>query len=213
MAGYRHVLWDWNGTLLDDVEVVVGVMNLLLAPRGLAPLTPERYREVFDFPVRTYYEAIGFDFAAEPFEALTVEWVDRFGAHWRSARLRAGATAALDQIESQGIGSSILSAAEHELLCEQAAYFGVAGRFQRMMGIADHHAESKLEQGRTWLRELGDSPQSVLLVGDTTHDVEVAHALGCDVVLVADGHQSRARLAATGVPVVESLGDVLVGRG
>jgi phosphoglycolate phosphatase len=202
---YRHVVWDWNGTLLDDLEIVVDVMNGMLVKRDRVPLTHERYREIFDFPVRHYYEAAGLNLTAEPFADLAEEWIALFQERWRSARLHTEARAVIDEVRRLGVSQSVLSAAEERLLAEQADHFGIAGRFDRLVGIDNHHAESKLERGAQWLGELDLPLKHVLMVGDTTHDYEVGVALGIDVVLVDDGHQSRDRLEACGVPVFESL--------
>ena len=204
----RHVIWDWNGTLIDDLEVVIAVMNRLLQRRSLPELTAERYRALFEFPVERYYGAIGLDLAREPFALLAAEWVEGFSGRWREARLRAGAVETLAQLGCRGIPQSVLSAAEEGLLREQAAHFGVAPRSQRLAGIADHHAASKVARGHELLAELALDPAEVVLVGDTTHDVEVAGALGIGVLLVADGHQATARLRATGAPVVPDLAAV-----
>jgi phosphoglycolate phosphatase len=206
---YRHVLWDWNGTLLDDLDIVIAAMNELLSRRSLPALTSERYREVFDFPVRRYYEAVGLDLIAEPFPGLAAEWVAAFGGRWRDARLHVGVADALGAVNALGIHQSVLSAAERNLLAEQAEYFGVARSFRSLVGIDDHHAESKVAQGRQWLAAEGAVPNEVLLIGDTTHDVEVAADLGIDTVLVSSGHQSRERLLRTGVPVYATVTEVI----
>lgn len=209
MPRYRHVTWDWNGTLLDDIDVVVGAMGALLARRSLPALTLERYREVFDFPVSVYYEAVGLDLAAEPFEALAAEWIAEFTARWPSARLRETTTEVLGSLAAAGFTQSVLSAAQRTLLVDQARHFAIDHHFDALVGIDDHHAVSKVEHGRRWLAELDVPRHQVLLVGDTTHDVEVAHDLGIDVVLVEGGHQSRRRLEATGERVLSGPGDVL----
>lgn len=201
----RHIIWDWNGTLLDDVDVVVGVMNTLLGRRGLPTLTPDSYRDVFGFPVRSYYEAIGFDLDREPFDVLADEWIAAFEGQWRTARLQEGALDAISTLTRAGIGQSVLSAAQQATLEAQAAHFGVDTHFERLVGIDDHHAESKLAHGRAWMAELAVDPAEVLMVGDTEHDFEVARELDIQAVLVADGHQSHERLVRCGVPVVESL--------
>ena len=92
------VIWDWNGTLLDDVDACVQAINLLLEPRGLAPMTRARYHREFTFPVRRYYDTMGFDFSAETFDDVAVEYHQAyesvvgtqapsrsFSPHWRSA--------------------------------------------------------------------------------------------------------------------------------
>ena len=197
------MIWDWNGTLLDDVELVVDIMNGLLAPRALAPLDVPRYQEVFTFPVRDYYERLGFDFAQEPFEELAVEFMSGFIARWPEADLRVGARESIDALAAQGVGQSLLSAAESELLHDATTYFGLAEVMSHRVGIGDHHAVSKVEEGRAHVAEL--TAERVILVGDTEHDAEVAEEIGVDCVLIEGGHMSRGRLLATGVPVLDSF--------
>ena len=72
---YTDVIWDFNGTLLDDAGAGLACVEELLRRRGLPPLgSLARYREVFRFPIRDYYTDIGFDFSREPYEALADEW-------------------------------------------------------------------------------------------------------------------------------------------
>lgn len=209
MPRYSHVLWDWNGTLLDDLQIVVDVMNGLLAPRGLPALTVERYREIFVFPVRHYYAAAGLDLDREPFPVLAAEWITGFEGRWREAILHREAAAVLAQVTALGLAQSVLSAAEESLLGQQARHFGVDHHFHELAGTGDHHAEGKVDRGLEWLAGRDLDPGRVLLVGDTTHDAEVARALGIDIVLIDDGHQSRARLESTGAPVLGDLGALL----
>lgn len=201
---YDHVIWDWNGTLLDDVELVVDIMNGLLAPRRLPSLDVGRYHEVFTFPVADYYARLGFDLVAEPFEELAIEFMSGYLSRWPEAMLRSGALDALERVAGRGVGQSMLSAAERSLLEEATTHFGVAAFMSHRVGIDDHHAVSKLEHGRAHLADL--DADRVLLVGDTEHDAEVAAELGIECALIEGGHMSGARLRATGLPVYATLG-------
>ena len=204
---YEHVIWDWNGTLLDDVELVVDIMNGLLAPRRLPVLDVARYREIFRFPVRDYYERLGFAFEREPFEDLAVEFIEQYMQRWPEAELRPGSQEALVALADSGVTQSVLSAAEAELLAAAAGHFAVDAHMTHLVGIDDHHAVTKVEHGRVHVAELRAS--RVLLVGDTEHDVEVAGELVLDCVLLTGGHMSEQRLAATGAPVVPTLDALL----
>ena len=53
---YDTIIWDWNGTLLNDVDMCINCMNQLLQPRNIALLDHKKYQEVFTFPVQDYYE-------------------------------------------------------------------------------------------------------------------------------------------------------------
>ena len=71
MQPKKIVFWDWNGTLLDDVEFTRGCLNWLLEQHGY----PQRYdlaayREVFGFPIEAYYQRAGFDFSRHPYPVL-----------------------------------------------------------------------------------------------------------------------------------------------
>jgi phosphoglycolate phosphatase len=52
---YQNIIWDWNGTLLDDVMLAINVVNEILRDHDKQALTHERYLEIFDFPVKHYY--------------------------------------------------------------------------------------------------------------------------------------------------------------
>jgi phosphoglycolate phosphatase len=195
-ATYRHVIWDWNGTLLDDLDLCVTAMNAMLDRRGLPLLDRARYHAVFDFPVRTYYERLGLDVAGSQFELLSAEFIAAYEAGRLGTRLQPDVAAVLTAVEAAGLTQSILSAYHQTTLREIVAHFGLAEHFIRLTGLDNIHAHGKVELGRAWLKELGLPRSEVLLVGDTLHDLEVAQDLGVDCVLVAHGHHSAERLRA-----------------
>ena len=191
---YRHIIWDWNGTLLDDLDLCVDVMNGLLGRRGLPLLDRARYLRLFDFPVRTYYERLGFDFDRDSFETLSVEFISAYDARRWGCQLQSGAQTILGSLQSAGVTQSVLSAYRQETLQEIVGHFGLTPRFKRILGLANIYAHSKTELGRNWVAELGLPPGEILLIGDTLHDLDVAQAIGVDCVLVACGHHPEARL-------------------
>jgi phosphoglycolate phosphatase len=188
-----HVLWDWNGTLLDDVDHAVRTVNWLLGEQGLPSLDRERYRSVFGFPIRDYYVALGFDFERESFESLCERYVQRFMDGVLSVPLVNGMEAELRRLKSLGIRQSVLSAAEQADLDSMVRHFGLADVFERVYGIEDRLAASKVGRGRELLALLGARPERTVIVGDTLHDLEVAEALGIRAILVGHGHQCASR--------------------
>lgn len=201
----QHVVWDWNGTLLDDTWLCIDVMNSLLAERNMPRLTRERYHEIFDFPVIEYYRRLGFDFTRDPFDVIGAEFIRRYEQRRHEAALHEGARATLLHIRNSGLSQSVLSAYRHDTLEELLAHHGVRDFFTGVLGSDNVYAYGKLEQGRRWIRELGLAPESVVLIGDTQHDFEVANAMGCRCLLVADGYHPRTRLSTLGAPVLDSL--------
>lgn len=205
MKGYEHVIWDWNGTLLDDVGLCVDVMNRMLRARGMAALDAAYYRQIFAFPVKKYYQILGFDLVAEPFERLAAEYCMEYDARVTECTLHAEAIDALNLFSSQGVGQSILSSHEHETLLKALRSFEVDGYFEEVVGLSDRYAAGKIEAGHELISRLGIDPADTVLVGDTEHDHEVAAALGSKCILVANGHHSNRRLRAVHDDVIESL--------
>jgi phosphoglycolate phosphatase len=205
---FQHVVWDWNGTLLDDTWLCIDIMNELLAERNLPALTLPRYHEVFDFPVEEYYRRLGFDFTRDPFPVVGAEFIRRYEIRRAETRLHTAARTTLDYIRHLAIPQSVLSAYRHDTLEELLAHFEVRSFFTGVLGSDNVYAHGKIEQGRRWIGERGIDPASVLLIGDTIHDFEVATAMHCRCLLVADGYHPRARLEPLGAPVVSDLHDV-----
>jgi len=204
-TAYKHLIWDWNGTLLADVDLVVDIMNGMLAARGLQTITREGYRHLFEFPVINYYRRLGFDLLRDPFEKVSAEFVAAYQARHLECSLHNGAGDTLDRLARLGPRQSLLSATKHDQLEKIVTTRGLSGRFTHTLGVSDIYASGKLDQGRELLRRLALDPGEVLLVGDTLHDAEVAEALGAPCVLIAHGHNHPGRLRATGWPVFEDL--------
>lgn len=188
------VIWDWNGTLLDDVEVSIEAMNRVLERYGLARLDRERYRDIFCFPVRDYYEKAGFDFQRVDFEKPAMEFIGEYYSLVEAAGLAAGAAEVLDEFSARGIRQIILSASERESLVGQVRRLGIEDVFTDILGIDNHFAASKTELALKWIYDNKIGKDKIVFIGDTLHDIEVAAAAGCSCVPVSCGHQSEAVL-------------------
>ncbi|MDR1821574.1 MAG: HAD family hydrolase [Oscillospiraceae bacterium] len=205
---YKHVIWDWNGTIIDDVDWCVRCMNTMLARRGLPQLSgTEQYRSVFCFPVIEYYKKVGFDFEKEPFEALAEEYISLYQSEDSDIRLYPGVETVLQTLAEHGARQTVLSASEQQNLFSQLRRFSIEPYFEAVLGISDIYAGSKVERAKEYLS--GAETSRVLVIGDTSHDAEVARELGADCVLVACGHEGRASLLQNGVPVLASVSGVL----
>lgn len=208
MAETKHIIWDWNGTLFDDVELCRKIINGVLARRNLNELSLETYRNIFTFPVKDYYEKAGLDFSTYSFEELGREWMDEYELRKTECSLHAGARDLLDLISKKGKGQSILSAYSQHTLEEVVRRFDLDKYFTHMVGLNHIYATSKIENGRELVKKLGNGRGETLFIGDTVHDFEVAEAIGAECILIADGHQDKEKLKVCGVPVFNSLRDI-----
>jgi len=208
MTDYQHIIWDFNGTLMDDAWLCLEVMNDMLAQRGLPKLLPERYAEIFDFPVQDYYQRAGWDLEKYSFEQLSDEFMAGYHARKLECSLHAGAVNVLDTLQASSIPQSVISAAEQSMVRDLLAHYQIGQYFISARGLDNHHAAGKTTIGVKWVQELGIDPRQILMIGDTVHDHEVASAMGTDCVLVASGHHSRQRLEATGAKVFGHLEEI-----
>lgn len=209
MATYNHIIWDWNGTLLDDLQACVDAINILLTRRHLPRVTVQQYLDVFDFPVRNYYLKLGFDFSRDNWNDVAVEYHAAYATTSLAAPLRQGAKAALDRLQANDIGVSILSACELGLLKRMMKERGIIHYFEHIYGLDDLYAASKVDLGHSLLKKTGLPRENTLMVGDTTHDYEVAQAMGIPCLLMTGGHQSEAKLATLHSPIATTLDGVL----
>ena len=209
LSKYTHLIWDWNGTLLDDSWLCINVINGLLQKRHKPVITPQRYREIFGFPVKDYYQKVGFDFAIEPFESLATEFVLEYDSRSRECNLQPKAVDVLNYFGEKDLSQYLLSASQQKPLEINVTQNGLNKYFHRIVGLSDHYAKGKIDSGRKLAAELDASADSIVLIGDTIHDHEVAQAIGIDCVLFSGGHQSKEQLEKCGTIIVENLYDLL----
>ncbi len=202
----KTILWDWNGTLLDDVKVSFDCLNAILEKYG-RPLMPsiDAYREIFRFPVRDYYAMAGID--GPLFDEVAPQWMDAYMREEIVCGLRYGAGDALEHFRGKGYRQVILSASKRENLLIQMGRFEILPYFDQVLGLSHIYATSKEGIGRDWMEKTGTDPKDCVMIGDTLHDADVARALGCRCVLVCGGHQNRLTLEKAGCPVAENLKD------
>ncbi|MDD3244000.1 MAG: HAD family hydrolase [Eubacteriales bacterium] len=197
----RHVIWDWNGTLLDDVKPTMDSVNQMLVRRGLPPMDFPFYQAVVRFPVVEYYRMLGFDLAEEGFSSMVEDFTATYEAAWRGSTVRPETFAALDLLEARGVVSSVLTASHLGAALEQMEYFGLNGRFARVTGVDNFNGHGKTQLARAHMDACGLSGEETVLIGDSPHDLETARAAGCDCILLSCGHFSALRLALCGVAV------------
>jgi phosphoglycolate phosphatase len=210
MKNYKAIIWDYNGTLLNDAQVGVASINKMLAKRNMPLLTMEAYREVFTFPVKDYYQAIGFDFEKEDWDVVAKEFISNYINFLPECGIFNEARELLTQFSENKKKQFILSAMEKKMLNDSTKEEQIQEFFTEISGIDNIYASSKIDSGRNLIERYQLKPTEVCLLGDTTHDFEVAKELGCDCILVAAGHQSEQKLKETGCKkVVSSLREIL----
>ena len=200
---YTHILWDFNGTLINDVAAGIRSVNIMLEKRNMPTVDDmDYYYSVFRFPIKDYYASLGFDYSKEPYEELAVEWVNNYKEVVKTAQLQKGVREALEYFSGLGLKQNVFSMSELNMLCGQLGSLGILDFFDEIWGLDNIHAASKLDLAKSWREAHPDAHP--LLIGDTTHDFEASVPLEADCILVAGGHQSEKALRDSGAKVVKS---------
>ena len=208
MNRYRNIIWDWNGTLVDDVWLCVEALTSILRRRNMSLVNRYQYVTEFSHPVRDYYQRLGFDLSIEPFESLTNEFNAIYDSRKYHCKLQPSAERMLDYCTNAGFTQVILSAYQQTELRQSVHHFNLQNHFTDICGLDDFSAGNKREVAIALVKHLQFDNTETLLIGDTLHDFEVAQIINCDCVLVENGHNSRNILNSCGVRVLGTLAEV-----
>ncbi len=215
-ATITHVVWDWNGTLLDDADLIIAATSSSFVAAGHGPVSAEVYRNHFVRPLQLFYQRllerpVSEQEAAALDAAFHVEYIGLV----ERAGLRSEAVAALETVRELGLDQSLLSMWPHDYLVPLVQQLGLADHFAQVDGNRNRGEAGKTDALHRHLAglDLVETADQVLMIGDTADDAAAAAAAGCRCVLIDSGHTAPGVLEATGQPVVTSLlAAVAVGR-
>ena len=193
MKKITHIFWDFNGTILDDLDLCFNILNHMLETHGRPLVTKEQYLMIFDFPIHTYYNQV-FDLKKTPFDDLANEFIIHYQEASLKLKLHQDVTKVISHAKQLGIKNIILSASEVNRLNEQLNHYGIKHLFDDILGTTDIYAYSKKDVFESYLIKHHIKTKHVLMIGDTLHDAHIAKAFGADVWLFTQGHQHESRL-------------------
>jgi phosphoglycolate phosphatase-like HAD superfamily hydrolase len=203
-----HLVWDWNGTLLDDLTLVVSSTNSAFAAVGGRSVDTDEHRRVFRRPVAEFYaEILERAVDAEEFGRLDRIFHDAYRLGLTTTSLAADAK---DAIKSWPGSQSLLSMWFHDELVPALDTYGLTGLFTRVDGLrTEVGGDLKAGHLARHLAELGVSGDQAVLIGDSLDDASAAASIGAACVLYTGGFTEPARLRASGAPVVDTLVDAV----
>ncbi|MBQ8762890.1 MAG: HAD family hydrolase [Clostridia bacterium] len=204
MLKYKYIIWDWNGTLLNDIGASLASVNDMLAARGREPIDIDYYKECIGVPIIKFYEKV-FDMENEDYSLIIKQYNEGYLRHLKDFGLTEGAVEALEYFRKNGAKQVIVSSSNNEQLCRNAEKYGVSDYFDEMLGAGDYFAGSKIERARDYLRKNNAENDEILVIGDLEHDAEMADTLGADCILLTSGHEHPKRLENAKMPLINDL--------
>lgn len=214
----HHVVWDWNGTLLDDFDLLVEAASASAQAIGGPAVTAEHYRAHFCRPVSRFYETIlGRELTQDQYALLGMTFASTYAGRAALAPLAEDAKIALETVAATGRTQSVCSMWSHSLLVPMVAKHGLGSYFTLVHGLDDDLDGGAAKAGHlaTHLgllqRDLGGHlrPESVLVIGDSLDDAHAASLAGARCVLVEGGSHQRHDLDLAGVATAGSLSAAL----
>ena len=204
----KHLVWDWNGTLLDDLHLVVSSTNEAFATVGGRVVEADEHRRAFRRPVAEFYaEMLGRAVDAEEFGRLDRIFHDAYRVGLTTTTLAADAKAA---IRAWPGTQSLLSMWFHSELVPAVDTYGLAGLFTRVDGLrTEVGGDLKAGHLARHLAGLGVDGDQVVLIGDSLDDAAAADSVGGRAVLYSGGFTDPVRLRASGYPVADTLVDAV----
>ena len=190
MHNYDHVIWDWNGTLLNDLNLSLNSLNYVLKKRNKNLVDKTFHEQNFCFPIKDYYKKLNLPTDSKNFELICNDFNKYYKEFITKSKLRNDAFITLDQIKNLNIDQSVLSALEHKKLKKMINYYKIDHFFKYVYGVSNDEASGKIKEAKKLISLINAERKKILLVGDTNHDSEVAEVLGIDCILIYSGHQS-----------------------
>lgn len=207
MKKYECVVWDWNGTIVDDVNTSLMSVNDMLIKRNLPTITIQQYHQYLDTPIYKFYEHI-FDLNKITFDVIQSEFNSGYNKYIPDNPLNDGAIAVMKMLKESDINQVIVSSSNQDIVQNGAEKFGVAEYMNYISGSSDNFVGSKVERAIGVISKITTDYSKVVVIGDTLHDCQLANEIGADCILLSTGHQSKADLQTTGKPVIDSLNEL-----
>ncbi len=208
MDEYKYIIWDWNGTLLEDINASLKSVNDMLESRGMAHIDKATYREAIGVPIRVFYDKV-FDMSREDYNVIIKEYNEGYIRYLSECGLSDGAVELLEKFSSEGKKQVIVSSSNNAQLLKNVEKYGVGKWFDAILGAEDFMADSKIDRAINYLEKNNAKADESLVIGDLIHDAMLAEEINADCVLLSTGHETPERLASSGAKVIDSLREML----
>lgn len=198
-------VFDWNGTLFDDLEANLAGANAVVEMFGLPALTAEQYQDHFTFPILHFYVSLGI--GTVEYLARHEEAAQRFLSVYEETALRCslrdGAEDVLAWLNEHDVHCLLLSNHLRENVEQSLARFHIRHYFSNISCNEQYDAAfiqkmNKQERLAVYLEEHGFDPENAFIVGDSLEEPEIARHLGLTAISITGGCLSEERLKTGG---------------
>ena len=216
--GFRLLVFDWDGTLMDSIGTIVACMQATVAELGLPELPDEAIRATIGLGLRETVDELYPDQDGDGhlFDRVVSCYRNRWmGGFADGQSLFPGARATLDRLAAEGYWLAVATGKSRRGLERDLERTGVGELFLATRTVSESPGKPSPGMVHEIFDELGVGPAEALIIGDTTHDLDMAHNAGAPAVAVTSGSGSEDELATRDplviLPSVNRLPDWLRG--
>lgn len=209
MKNYKHIFWDWNGTIIDDVKAACLSVNDMLIKRDMSQITMTQYYKYIDTPISRFYENL-FDLNIVTFDIISKEFSKGYKKYLNEKPLMNGIDEVLNNLQIKEKNQVILSSSNILDITSKTKKYNVKKYFTNILAHNNFNAESKILLAKNYIKSNKINTENIIVIGDTLHDYKVAQSLECDCILTTQGHQSMKELSiAKEAIIIKDIKDVL----
>jgi phosphoglycolate phosphatase-like HAD superfamily hydrolase len=186
---FKNLIFDWSGTLVDDMGPVIEATNAVLGKYGIAPYDREGFRRGFRLPYREFYAEI---LPGVSLEELEAHFRPAFDAAVSTVTVLPHAREKLEWARARGMRMFVLTSMDADAFVRQLHEFGMEDFFEKTYaGVLD-----KRDLIDSIIETHGLIREETAFVGDMTHDIETARHGGISSIAVLTGYHHAEVLAA-----------------
>jgi len=193
---YTLAVFDWDGTLMDSTHDIVAAICAASRDLGLPVPTPEQARRVIGLPLGAALQ--------QAVPQLTVEqqpqFINRYRQHYltRDPQLRLfdGVAPLLDELRARHVQLAVATGKSRAGLNRALAATGLADHFATTRSSDETHGKPNPAMLHEIMDELMVAPEEVIMVGDTTHDLQMANNAHVHSLAVTYGAHEKSDLLA-----------------
>ena len=200
---YRNIIWDYNGTIINDAELAVKAENMVLKSYGKPEITLEYYLKECEMPLINFYNKI-FDMENYDYSEIAQRFITHYDELFETADIFPEVREMIEYLSAKGYSQGVISGFETTRLVNSLKKFGLEKYFKFMSGSDDFSAGDKSERAVRIVEKYGFDPKETLFIGDMYHDYETAEKVGSDCILIAKGHQGAEVLRSYGINVLDN---------
>ncbi len=198
------VIWDWNGTVLDDFDISLDAVNYILEKRGLPHMDRETYYDCLDTPIIKFYQkALGKQDV--DFEGISLDFNTYYRNNLNRAKPTQGVIDIIKALDDMGVPQMIISASHISYIDSALKELSIRKYFKSVIAAEDYVAGSKVDRAEAFMKDSDIPKEQRLVIGDTRHDHEMAKRIGAQCILLTSGHEGRKKLSTTDAIVLDAL--------